>query len=137
MTPEGRVELAADRLMATLSYTSVHFSQRRASGQSEGIADRKYYADYRREGRAHRHTFWFEAKAPGKEKNQSEDQRKFQRMVEHAGEDYVLGGISELVTYLNGLGIHVRELPSGGIEYDPRQSRREQRGPTSLIGESP
>lgn len=134
MTPEGRVELAADRLMATLNYTSVHFSQRRASRQTLGVPDRKYYADYRRDGERHRHTFWFEAKAPGKEKTQRPDQLKFQLMVQSAGEDYVLGGISELVTYLNNNGITVRELPSGGIEYDPRQSR--QRGPTSLIGET-
>jgi hypothetical protein len=135
VTPEGKVEMAADRLMGeALGYTSIHFSQRRASAQTPGIPDRRYYKG--------RHAFWFEAKAPGKERDQSPYQKAFQVMCEVAGEDYVLGGIPELVTYLDRLGI-CRQLPSGAIVHDPKLrdpfpptfSRTRTGGPTSLIGE--
>lgn len=113
MTPEGQVELAADRLMCqSLGYTSIHFSMRRASHQTPGIPDRRYYNGVRR------HAFWFEAKAPGKERDQSVYQKAFQAMCEAVGEDYVLGGITELVKYLEGRGI-CRALPSGAILHKP------------------
>lgn len=144
--PEKKVEAACDRLMASLGYTAVRFSMARATMQTPGIPDRKYYANFTQRGREFRHTFWFEAKAGTN--IQSEYQKLFQLMVERAGEDYVCGGIPELVAYLDKLGI-CRELQSGvivkldqGAMRDPiavplqiPKSSPLHRGPTSLIGE--
>jgi len=138
---EKKVEAACDRLMASLGYTAIRFSQARATMQTPGIPDRKYYRE--------KHTFWFEAKAATK---QSYHQKCFEHLARQAGEDYVLGGVPELVEYLDKLGI-CRELPSGAILIagaqsvgllplpsterlvSPNPPRARAGGPTSLIGE--
>jgi len=92
---EKQVEAACDRLMAALGFTSIHFSQTRATRQTPGIPDRKYYRD--------RLTFWLEVKRPGGK--QSQYQRDFQKMCTRAGETYVLGGLDELTSYLRAKGL--------------------------------
>jgi hypothetical protein len=72
-----------DRFMHDLDFTSIHFSQARASQQTPGIPDRKYYSPFLGL------TFWWEAKA--EDGKQSEDQRKYQIMCQKCGELYVLG----------------------------------------------
>lgn len=146
--PEKKVEAACDRLMSSLGYTAVRFSMARATMQTPGIPDRKYYANFTRNGQEFRHTFWFEAKA---ETKQSEYQKLFQIMVERAGEDYVCGGVPELVDYLDKKGV-CRQLKSGVIEHIPLGAGRgdlavplhlpnhmplPRGGPTSQTGESP
>lgn len=91
---EKHVELACDRLMAALGWTSIHFSQARATRQTPGIPDRKYYQG--------RFTFWLEVKRPGGK--QSPHQVAFQRMCEDAGELYCLGGVDELRLFLTAHG---------------------------------
>lgn len=87
---EKHVEAACDRLMAGLGYTAIRFSQARATMQSPGIPDRKYYNGG--------HSFWLEVKRPGGK--QSDYQRVFQFLAESAGEQYVLGGLDELARFL-------------------------------------
>jgi hypothetical protein len=85
---EKQVEHMGDRLMVTMGWEAVRFSQARATQQSPGIPDRKYY---------HRElgvTLWWEAKRPGGKQRPA--QRAFQRMAEACGEVYVLGGVEEL-----------------------------------------
>jgi len=80
---EKQVERAGDRFMAQMGFTSIHFSQARATMQTPGIPDRKYYNIERGV------SCWWEAKAEDGE--QSEPQHRFQRMTEACGEVYLLG----------------------------------------------
>lgn len=104
---EKDVESACDRLMAAIGWTAVRFSQARATMQTPGIPDRKYYRGAARSAdtvlpRAVE-SFWFECKRDGGK--QSRYQRDFQEMCEAAGEHYVLGGLAELTTWLERRGI--------------------------------
>lgn len=99
---EKDVERACDLLMRALGFNAVRFSQARASMQTRGIPDRKYYRD--------RFTFWFECKRQGGK--QSPDQLAFQRMAEEAGELYLLGGLAELEFFLIDRGF-ARKSPMG------------------------
>lgn len=80
---EKQVEAGGDRFMADLGFDSIHFSQARASNQTPGIPDRKYFNTER--GVA----CWWEAKAErGK---QSKEQYRFQQQCEACAEVYLLG----------------------------------------------
>ena len=87
---EKQVEAECDRMMALLHWTAIRFSQARATRQTRGIPDRKYYKGG--------WTFWFECKAEGGK--QGPDQRAFQEMCQQAGEFYVVGGVRELAFFL-------------------------------------
>lgn len=87
---EKNVEAIGDRMMELLGFTSVHFSQARATRQTPGIPDRKYYRG--------KITLWWEAKTS--EGRQSKAQRAFQEMAEAAGEHYVLGTDDDLKAWL-------------------------------------
>jgi hypothetical protein len=92
LTPlEKSVGSECDRLCTMMGWDVVRFSQSRATRQTRGIPDRKYYRD--------EDTFWFECKAEGG--RQSVHQKAFQKMCEAAGETYLLGGLVELLEYLN------------------------------------
>lgn len=85
-------EKAGDELMDLYGFKSIHFSQARASHQTEGIPDRKYYHVGRKL------TLWWEAKAADGE--QSKVQREFQEMCEACGEVYLLGTVDVLAVWL-------------------------------------
>lgn len=85
---EKDVERLCDSLMSQLGYEIIRFSQARATNQTPGIPDRKYFHAVR--GRA----VWFECKREGGK--QSTAQRRFQLLAQLCDEDYVLGGIEEL-----------------------------------------
>ena len=89
---EKQVEHMGDRLMATYGFDIVRFSQARATMQTEGIPDRRYYH------RERKLAVWWEAKAPkGKQRPK---QAEFQRMCEAVGEVYVLGTHDALAAWL-------------------------------------
>ena len=67
---EKAIQARVDGLCALAGCTPIHFSQARASKQTPGIPDRRYYAP--KGGLA----FWVEVKAPNG--RQSEAQRAFQ-----------------------------------------------------------
>jgi hypothetical protein len=103
---EKDVEHACDRLMMLMGWRIVRFSQARATMQTPGIPDRKYYApdEYRGAFIASVPlTFWFECKREGGK--QSDYQKRFQKMCEAAGEHYVLGGVDELTAWLSSKGL--------------------------------
>jgi hypothetical protein len=91
---EKQVEAACDKLMASVGWQIVRFSQARASRQTAGIPDRKYYRDGL--------TFWFECKA--EDGKQRPEQKAFQEMCERAGEFYVMGGPEAIVKFVNQHG---------------------------------
>jgi len=106
LTPKGRKRVLVanenkvvvpqgDQLMELHGFRSIHFSQARATQQTPGIPDRKYYH------RARRLTCWWEAKAECGE--QSEEQRKFQLDAEACGETYLLGGVNVLAHWLTAM----------------------------------
>lgn len=101
---EKQEQAMGDRLMESFHFTSIHFSQARASMQTPGIPDRKYY----REDLGL--TFWWEAKAEGG--RQSAFQKNFQTMCERCGELYVLGTAATLGAWLaerlRGLNPHMK-----------------------------
>lgn len=99
---EKDVEHACDKLMNMLGWSVVRFSQPRNSMQTPGIPDRRYYPPLQIRGSGYR-GFWMEVKRQGGK--QSLHQMAFERMCENAGEDYVLGGVDELLAYLNRKGI--------------------------------
>jgi hypothetical protein len=89
---EKEVERMGDRLMSQYGFEVVRFSQARATQQTEGIPDRRYYH------RARRLAVWWEAKSEtGK---QRVAQRKFQLMCEACGEVYLLGTHEVLAAWL-------------------------------------
>lgn len=88
---EKQVEHMADKLMQTLGFEIIRFSQPRNTMQSFGIPDRKYY--HTSKGI----TLWYEAKRPGGK--QSFYQLNFQAMVESCGEIYVVGTDDALVDW--------------------------------------
>lgn len=97
---EKHVERNCDKLMAALGWTSIHFSQSRASMQTPGIPDRKYYRGDR--------TFWLEVKRPGGK--QSVHQVLFQSMCHEAEELYCCGGEEELKAFLTLHGLAPRKI---------------------------
>lgn len=89
---EKWVEHAGDQLMALYGFKIVRFSQVRATNQTPGIPDRKYYHPIRGL------TLWWEAKRPGGK--QSHAQQDFQAMCEACGETYLVGTTEVLMDYL-------------------------------------
>lgn len=119
--PEKKVEAAGDELMKLFGFTPIRFSQARATMQTRGIPDRRYYlsvpASYVERPHATYVSFaqhrvvWWEAKAGTK---QSAAQKNFQELVESCGETYLLGGVEALENYLVEQGL-AKRVP-GGIE---------------------
>jgi hypothetical protein len=93
-------ERLADDLMAKLGYTVIRFSQARATKQTEGIPDRRYYHVERQ------HALWFECKAATG--RQRPAQRAFQTMCEACGETYVLGTFEVLHAHMVAYQLHMR-----------------------------
>lgn len=94
-----------DSLMAQLGWTAIRFSQARATRQTLGIPDRRYY--HRGRGVA----LWFECKKPGGKQRPA--QRVFQLLAEACGETYVLGGLDELRAALASLPSPLPHLRTG------------------------
>lgn len=84
VTREKQEQLDVVRFYETLGCEVLHFSQPRATMQTEGIPDLKVYCP--RNGR----TWWHEVKAL--DGVQSKAQRHVQELVERCGEVYLLGG---------------------------------------------
>lgn len=89
---EKHVVAAADKQLRALGFIVVNFSQPRATKQTAGIPDRRFYHVGRRI------CFWWEAKAPGG--HQSPAQREFQDWCEMTGDGYALGTDQDLYRWL-------------------------------------
>ena len=103
---EKEVEHQCDNLMKSLGWTIVRFSQARATKQTRGIPDRRYYPPKDAPAIAPEVwplAFWFECKKSGGK--QSVYQAEFEKMCTSAGDHYVLGGLKELAQYLREQGI--------------------------------
>ncbi len=94
---EKSVEHDGDKLMAAHGFEAIRFSQPRATKQTPGIPDRRYYRPARAETPAF--SLWWEAKAA--DGVQSPAQRHFQELVESCGETYLLGTDHELLAWLS------------------------------------
>lgn len=102
--PEKVEEHEADKLMEMLGFTTIRFSQPRASMQTPGIPDRRYYRGARgRSAASTSFSVWYEAKAPNG--RQSASQRRFQALVEACGETYVLGTFDEMLKWCRANGL--------------------------------
>jgi hypothetical protein len=112
---EKQEQSMGDRVLGNMNFKSIHFSQARASQQTEGIPDRKYYSEERG------FTFWWEAKAS--DGKQSKAQAEFEQMAVACGEVYLLGTCDQmcaaLAPYLSrasrrGVGVTIpRSGPQG------------------------
>src|SRR5262245_25831873 len=101
---EKQVEHSGDLLMAALGFTAIRFSQARATQQTPGIPDRRYYSPERKTA------LWWEAKTEiGR---QSAFQAALQAMCEAVGEIYVLGTDEALIEWAAGMG-YVQRLANG------------------------
>lgn len=106
MVSEKQVEAAGDRLMTTLGFTVIRFSQARATMQTPGISDRLYINP------ARELAVWWEAKSSkGK---QSPAQRSFQLLIESVGWAYVVGTDDALIGYLESRTL-LKRLPTGAL----------------------
>jgi hypothetical protein len=93
---EKEIELRGDKLMQAHGFTVIKFSQPRASKQTAGIPDRRYYRPPRFVKNGSTKTLgqrgfslWWDAKTTvGK---QAPAQREFQQLVESCGEIYLVG----------------------------------------------
>lgn len=120
------MEYRGDLFMGSLGFTVIRFSQARATMQTPGIPDRRYYrpprektsrqnalgptnatADIPREGGL---SLWWEAKREGGK--QSPFQRAFQELCEACGETYLVGTDSVLHDWAVARGL-VERLPNG------------------------
>ncbi len=114
-----------DGFMAQLGFTAIRFSQSRATMQTPGIPDRKYY------NAARNVTCWWEAKA--EDGKQSQVQYGFQLLAEACGEVYLLGTEDVLVRWVEDRCPDARALslwdatPDGdtrhATKYQPEQFR--------------
>jgi hypothetical protein len=119
MPREKVVEHAGDVFMAALGFEIIRFSQARATMQTPGIPDRRYYRRAQsRQGAAGSTTddwskaymLWWEAKREtGK---QSEYQQEFQKLVEACGELYLVGTDEVLHDWAELEGL-IQRLPNG------------------------
>ena len=105
---EKQVESQCDQLMKSLGWSVIRFSQPRNTMQTLGIPDRRYYPPDTGDRAIPIYAFWMEVKREGGK--QSPHQAKFQAVCEAAGDNYVLGGVAELVKYLNDAGISKMRL---------------------------
>lgn len=103
-SPEKSEEHDGDELMEMLGFTSIHFSQARASRQTPGIPDRLYFRPSRSRSAAPvAFKVWWEAKAP--KGRQSAAQRSFQALAESCGDTVVVGPVSALVDWCRRMGL--------------------------------
>jgi hypothetical protein len=108
---EKQVEHSGDLLMAAAGFSAVRFSQARATQQTPGIPDRRYYSPERRAA------VWWEAKTEiGRP---SAFQTAFRAMCEAVGEEYVIGTESALVDWLERKGFAKRVGIAGGLQIVP------------------
>lgn len=90
--------------MTALGFTAVRFSQARATRQTPGIPDRRYYSPERRAA------VWWEAKTEiGRA---SAFQVAFRAMCEACGEEYVMGTEDALIDWAVSKG-YAKRLPNG------------------------
>lgn len=89
---EDEHQLESRKLMRALGFEVVNFTQKRASKQTPGIPDTKYYHTSRGL------TLWHEDKATWG--TQSPAQKHFQEIAEACGEIYVLGTLHDLQAWL-------------------------------------
>lgn len=90
--------------MSAVGFTAVRFSQSRATHQTLGIPDRRFYCPARRVA------VWWEAKT--EVGHPSAGQLAFRAMCEACGEDYVIGTDGALTDWLVARGI-VGRVSSG------------------------
>jgi hypothetical protein len=109
---EKAVEHSGDRLMAVLGFFTIRFSQARASRQTPGIPDRRYYRSSVSDSRLQSMAVWWEAKTPNGK--QSVEQKMFQALVESCGEEYVVGDLSALENWCAAKGL-ARWTPGGEL----------------------
>lgn len=101
---EKAIEHEGDKIMRGLGFEIVRFSQPRATKQTPGIADRRYYRRHRLVETSYGRKFvgalalWWEAKSATGEQTPAE--RLFQEMVEACGETYLLGTHEALIAWL-------------------------------------
>ncbi len=109
LDPTEKQEMAmGDRLMAAFHFERVSFSQSRASMQTPGIPDRKYYST------ALGMTFWWEVKT--KTGRARPAQVLFADMCQRCGELYVCGTAADLGEWLAArLGPKARRGVGGTI----------------------
>src|ERR1051326_7436712 len=81
-------ERLGDDFMAKHGYEVIRLSQSRATMQTEGVSDRRYYH------RGWKHAVWREAKREGGK--QRARQRWFEELVTGCGEEYVCGAAAGL-----------------------------------------
>jgi hypothetical protein len=103
---EKQVETSGDRLMESLGFTAIRFSQPRNTMQTRGIPDRRYY-------KAGERAVWWEAKRPHGSKH-SVYQKAFQELVESCGEDYVVGELDRLEDWCIAQGL-IRRTSHGNL----------------------
>lgn len=96
-----------DKIVRALGGKVVAFSQKRATKQTPGIPDRKYYFPRRKL------TFWWEAKAEWGV--QSPAQKDFQVMAEECRETYLLGELDALKNMLVCMNLCTIN-PDGSLE---------------------
>jgi hypothetical protein len=89
---EKAIVAAADKQLRALGFIIVNFSQPRASKQTAGIPDHRFYHP------ARGLCFWWEAKSPTGE--QSPAQRSFQHWCDATGDPYCLGTDQDLYRWL-------------------------------------
>jgi hypothetical protein len=109
---EKEVERSGDRLMAALGFFTIRFSQARATRQTPGIPDRRYYRSAVSDSRLESMAVWWEAKTPNGK--QSVEQKMFQALVESCGEEYVVGDLSALENWCAAKGL-ARWTESGDL----------------------
>ena len=102
---EKQVEHSGDLLMAALGFTVIRFSQARATMQSAGIPDRKYFNPEKRLA------LWWECKREGG--RVSAFQEAFKRVAEACGETVVVGTDSVLLDWCVERGLCERVGPAG------------------------
>lgn len=108
---EKQIEHECDVMMQKLGFEVIRFSHPGKTRQTPGIPDRRYYHRNRirlvgRDMTVAYFVVWVEFKsATG---TQRPGQKLFQELVTDCGEDYVLGGVEELVKWLVDRGVAKR-----------------------------
>lgn len=109
--PEKVVEHAGDLFMQALGFEIIRFSMARATMQTPGIPDRRYYSPRRKLA------LWWEAKAANG--HQSAFQTAFQRMCEACGEIYLVGTEDVLLSFAVSRGWVERLAVAGAFRIVP------------------
>lgn len=116
---EKAIEHAGDLFMVSLGFEMLRFSQARATQQTPGIPDRRYYRPAISRENAPRSTrgagdksyaIWWESKTARGQ--QSPFQRSFQHLCQSCGEVYLVGTDTVLHDWAEREGL-VRRLPNG------------------------